>query len=167
VAISPLFVAESEVVPFEAPDFGEADEHEIGATALQDLNPPIIETELVPFGVLGIVEVGADDELAIGESAGSQDPKDESNITFLVEAQSAVNEPEEHTSDSKVHSRFSATMMDLRKRFTPTNSDVDRLAAADTGGALDAAIAGRHGVEADGTIDYLNDEEMFEMLLAG
>jgi hypothetical protein len=157
-AISPLFAAESEIVPFEAPDFGEADGHETGATALQGLYPSVTETELVP---LGISEVGAADELAIGES------NDESNMTSLVEAQSAVNEPEEHTSDSKVHSRLRATLMDLRKRFIVTNSDVDQLAAADSGGGLDLAIAQPHGDDTDGTIDYLNDEEMFEMLLAG
>jgi hypothetical protein len=58
--------------------------------------------------------------------------------------------------------------MDLRKRFIVTNSDVDQLTAADSGGGLDPAIAARrHGDDTDGTIDYLNDEEMFEMLLAG
>jgi hypothetical protein len=184
MAIGPLFAAESEVVPFEAPDFEGADEHEIGATALQDPNPSVTEsakaisslfedpnpsvteTELVP---LGILENGAADELAIGESADSQGQKDESNITSLVEAPTAVNEPEEHTSDSKVHSRFRSTLMDLRKRFIVTNSDEDQLAASgDGGGGLDPAIAARrHGDDADGTIDYLNDEEMFEMLLAG
>jgi hypothetical protein len=57
--------------------------------------------------------------------------------------------------------------MDLRKRFIVTNSDVDQLTAADSGGGLDPAIAGQHGDDTDGTVDYLNDEEMFEMLLAG
>jgi hypothetical protein len=35
------------------------------------------------------------------------------------------------------------------------------------GDGLDPAIVRQHGDDADGTIDYLNDEEMFEMLLAG
>jgi hypothetical protein len=115
-----------------------------------------LETELVPFGIL---EVKADDELAIGESTDTQDPKDESNIASLVDERNAV----EHKSDSKGYSRLRASLNDLCKIFTISIIDVDQLA----GGGLDPAIVRQHGDDADGTIDYLNDEEMFEMLLAG
>jgi hypothetical protein len=84
MAISPLFAAESEVVPFEAPNFGLADEYAVGAT--EDPKSSVTETELVPFGIL---EVKAD-ELAIGESADTQDPKDENNIASLVDERNAT-----------------------------------------------------------------------------
>jgi hypothetical protein len=70
MAASPLFAAESEFVPFEAPEAGEVDECVVGATAPQDSNPLVAETELVPLESL---EVGAEaDELATEESAGNQ-----------------------------------------------------------------------------------------------
>ena len=157
MAASPLFAAESEFVPFEAPEAGEVDVCEVGATAPQDSNPLVTETEVV---TLEILEVEAEaDELATGESAGNQNRNDECNSTSPFEDQSAVNEPE-HT-----HSRFRATLMNLRSRFARTNSDEGQLTSAG-GGGLDPAIIRQHNEDDDGdeTIDI---DAMFEMLLAG
>jgi hypothetical protein len=162
-AVSPLSAAESGFVPFEAPEAGEVDECEVGseATAPQDSNPSVAKTELVSLVSL---EIGAEaDELAIGESAVNQNRNGECSSTSPVEEPSAVNEPV-HTLNSKRHSRFRTTLMDLRNRFTLTNSDVGRLSSA--GGGLDPAIIRQHNEDddADETIDI---EAMFEMLLAG
>jgi hypothetical protein len=88
MAASPSFADESEVVPSEASVAEEANECDVGATVPQNLNQPLTETEIVPFGILG--------ESTIGEGSKTQDPNDECNIN--------MNEPE-HTSDGKVNSR--------------------------------------------------------------
>jgi hypothetical protein len=164
LAASPLFAAESEFVPFQAPEAGEVDKCEVGAaTAPQDSSPLVAETELEP---LEILEVEAEaDELATGESAGNQNRNDECNSTSPVEEPSEVNEPE-HRLDSKRHSRLRATLMDLRNRFARTNSDEDQLTSAGGGGSLDPAIIRQHN-EGDDADERIDIDAMFEMLLAG
>jgi hypothetical protein len=158
-AASPLFAAESEFVPFEAPEAGEVDVCEVGATAPQDSNPLVTETEVV---TLEILEVEAEaDELAIGKIAVNQNrsENEECNSISPDEEPSAVNEPEHR------HSRFRATLINLRNIFAPTNSEEGQLTSAG-GGGLDPAIIRQHneGDDADETIDI---DAMFEMLLAG
>jgi hypothetical protein len=168
IAASPLFEAESEFVPFEAPEAGEVDECEVGATAPQDSNSLVTETELASFSIL---EVEAEaDELAIGESAGNQNrnENEECNSISPDEEPNAVNEPED-MSDSRKHSRFRTTLMDLLNRFALTNSDEDQLtyaAGAAAASGLDPAIIRQHDEDGDAD-ERIDIDAMFEMLLAG